>query len=163
MQGIQGEIGPTGATGATGPQGEIGPTGATGADGITPIISSALASSTGTIAVDTAIPLTEEINTSPGDITIGTNSAILGSGLYLVQYNGSATDLSGLAELSIYNNGVQIPSSESSATILNTTDFATLNGSTIINATSPTVIDVRNSGTQPFGLTNLALVITKLS
>ena len=154
LQGIQGEIGPTGPT---------GPTGATGADGVSPIISSALATSSGVANTDSPLPLTEQLNTSSGEITVGTNTVTLQDGLYLIQYSANVTEIVGTAELSLYNNGTQIPSTESSATLATATDFATLQGATLLNAISPTVIDVRNSGTLPFTVNNLSLIVTKLS
>ena len=172
LQGIQGVTGATGPVGATGPQGlqgiqgEIGPTGATGAtgaDGVSPIISSALATSSGVANTDSPLPLTEQLNTSSGEITVGTNTVTLQDGLYLIQYSANVTGIVGTAELSLYNNGTQIPSTESSATLATTTDFATLQGTTLLNAISPTVIDVRNSGTLPFTVNNLSLIVTKLS
>ena len=148
----------------TGPTGATGPTGPTGATG-TSDTSIALATSTGTISQNELTPLTAVINTSDGDILIDTttNQITLTEGTYHIAYSGVATNATGNAELSLYQDGTQIPSSQSSATLEEATDTASLYGSTVISTTDNTVIDLRNSGASAFTLNNLSFTVTKIS
>ena len=152
----------TGARGPMGPQGPVGPIGPAGPPAT---IYSALVTSTGVITVGATVPLLPQINTSQGEITINTtaNAIVLTQGLYLVEYSGVVTGATGDVELSLYVNGTENTTTVSSATLTANTDLATLSGTTLLNISTATTVDVRNSGDVPLTINNLAITITKLA
>lgn len=148
--------------GPMGPQGPIGPQ---GPQGPSATIYSALITSSGAITVGATVPLTTQINTSQGEISVNAtaNAIVLTQGLYKIEYAGVGTGATGDVELSIYVNGIENPTTISSSTLATATDFATLSGTTLLNIVTATTVDLRNSGDVEFTLNNLSITITKLA
>ena len=163
IQGVQGEIGPTGPTGAQGIQGEIGPTGPTGASGETTLATTVLTTSTGELTSDALAPLTEVVNTTGGDVVVGTNQLTLESGTYVINYSGTVTGTTGTATIALYQEGTIIPSTSSSATLATVDDLVTLSGNTVLNVGATTTLDLRNAGTTTLTINNLAITVTKIA
>ena len=164
-QGPQGIQGPTGATGAQGPQGIQGPTGATGAtgaDGVSPTIDTANFTSTGTYATNTPLNLSQVYNNSPDIVLTDTTTITVQPGIYLVNYGGTVSGVTGTGEITLYQNGTPIDSTTSAFTTQDATDRASVFGTTVLVTTAETTLNVQNSGTTDVTVENLSLTITQI-
>ena len=168
-QGATGPAGPTGATGAVGPQGPIGPTGPQGPVGpqgpIGPAGTSdaiyAGTNTTQTVDAGAIIPISEIASTPISDFSVVGNAVnIPDAGTYLVSYfaNGDgATEF----ELSLYQNGVQIPGE--TITIANTGTSDSASKTILVNTTGASTLSIYNTSANAVTLDSATITVAQLA
>jgi len=154
--GPTGIIGPTGLTGATGPTGPIGATGPTGPNEGLNAYGGRYNTSASvinlTIGSTSVIPL--NLNMPNKNVTYGTNTITLSeTGVYEINYYANITAaVATIVTMAVRNNGTNIESTVISRA-LSVGVSSVYSGSTIVNLSSGSVLDLSLSALLAVGVT----------
>ena len=142
-----------------------------GANGV-PATSSALWATDPSVTLNAkqAVPLTVSYNSPSSGITVSGTTVTLPVGTYLVNYSvnsesgGTGSGSTATTTLAAQTNGTTIPTSQSVA-LQERGDIMPLSSTFLVNATSPTPLQLVNDTTNiyPTNYTNLNLTVVKLS
>ena len=142
-----------------------------GANGV-PATSSALWATNPSVTLNAkqAVPLTVSYNSPSSGITVSGTTVTLPVGTYLVNYSvnsesgGTGSGSTATTTLAAQTNGTTIPTSQSLA-LQELGDIMPLSSTFLVNATSPTPLQLVNDTTNiyPTNYTNLNLTVVKLS